>query len=143
VAGALFAGVMRPPGELPAASGPQVREHRQHPSVAVLRAGQVQLHEDVADVLGDGRVTDHQLARDGGVGAALGHQREHLPFAGSEPVQRIGGALPYFLHEGDTVGAIKIVAIMQDRVQISHKNKMYEIRVGSDGKPIGEPKPMR
>jgi hypothetical protein len=56
---------------------------------------------------------------------------------------RIGGALPYFLHEGDSVGAIKILAIMQDRVQISHKNKTYEIRVGSDGKPVGEPKLVR
>ena len=56
---------------------------------------------------------------------------------------RIGGALPYFLHEGDTIGAIKILAIMQDRVHISHKGKTYEIRVGGDGKPIGEPKPVR
>jgi hypothetical protein len=52
---------------------------------------------------------------------------------------RIGGALPYFLHEGDTVGQIKVLAIMQDRVQISHKSKTYEIRVGPDGKPRGEP----
>jgi hypothetical protein len=56
---------------------------------------------------------------------------------------RIGGALPYFLHEGDTIGAIKILAIMQDRVHISHGGKTYEIRVGGDGKPIGAPKLVR
>lgn len=46
---------------------------------------------------------------------------------------RIGGALPYFMHEGDSIGDIKILAIMSDRVQISHKGKKYEIKVGSDG----------
>jgi hypothetical protein len=56
---------------------------------------------------------------------------------------RIGGALPYFLHEGDTIGAIKILSIMQDRVHISHNGKTYEIRVGGDGKPVGEPKLVR
>jgi len=47
---------------------------------------------------------------------------------------RLGGALPYFLHEGESIGDIKILAIMSDRVQISHKGKNYEIKVGSDGK---------
>jgi hypothetical protein len=56
---------------------------------------------------------------------------------------RIGGALPYFLHEGDTIGKIKILTIMQDRVHISHNGKTYEIRVGGDGKPIGAPKLVR
>jgi hypothetical protein len=56
---------------------------------------------------------------------------------------RIGGALPYFLKEGDTIGAIKVLAIMQDRVHISHNGKKYEIRVGGDGQPIGQPKPVR
>jgi hypothetical protein len=46
---------------------------------------------------------------------------------------RLGGALPYFMHEGDSIGDIKILAIMFDRVQISHKGKNYEIKVGSDG----------
>jgi hypothetical protein len=46
---------------------------------------------------------------------------------------RIGGALPYFMHEGDSIGDVKILAIMSDRVQISHKGKKYEIRAGSDG----------
>lgn len=46
---------------------------------------------------------------------------------------RIGGALPYFLHEGDSIGDLKILSIMYDRVQISHKGKKYEIKVGSDG----------
>jgi hypothetical protein len=35
----------------PGALRPQVREHRQHPAVVVLRVGQVELAEDVADVL--------------------------------------------------------------------------------------------
>lgn len=43
---------------------------------------------------------------------------------------RIGGALPYFMHEGETIGDIKILAIMADRVQISHAGTTYEIKIG-------------
>lgn len=42
---------------------------------------------------------------------------------------RIGGGLPYFLREGDTIGDMKILAILTDRVQISQNGKTYEIAV--------------
>jgi hypothetical protein len=42
---------------------------------------------------------------------------------------RIGGGLPYFLREGDTIGDMKIVAILTDRVQVTQGGKTYDILV--------------
>src|SRR5690606_8998070 len=75
-----------------ATSALQPPQHGEHPAVVVLGGGQVQLHEDVADVLLDGALAHHQLAGDGGVGAALGHEAEHLALAGRQPVERVAPA---------------------------------------------------
>jgi hypothetical protein len=43
---------------------------------------------------------------------------------------RIGGGLPVFLHEGDSVGAIKVEAIMSDRIHISHGGETFVVKLG-------------
>ena len=50
---------------------------------------QVELGQDVPDVLADRRFRDDEGAGDGGVGAALGHQREHLALARAESFERV------------------------------------------------------
>src|SRR3954454_1069360 len=70
-------------------SGPGRSEEPQHgQDAAVVRVdhGQVKLGEDVVDVLRHGALADHQRLRDAGIGAPLGHQAEHLPFAGGVPM---------------------------------------------------------
>jgi len=56
--------------------------------------GQVEFGEDVADVLGDRSLADPQDAGDRRVGRAFGHPGEDLVFAGRQPVEGVGGALP-------------------------------------------------
>src|SRR5689334_17128516 len=52
----------------------EVGEHRQDAAVIVVGGGEVELAEDVGHVLLDGAERNHQLARDGGVGPALGDE---------------------------------------------------------------------
>jgi hypothetical protein len=42
---------------------------------------------------------------------------------------RIGGGLPTFLREGDTIGDLKVIAILADRVRVTRGGKTYEIPV--------------
>jgi hypothetical protein len=42
---------------------------------------------------------------------------------------RIGGGLPYFLHEGEKIGEVHVVSIMADRVQVKVGDKTYEVPV--------------
>ena len=53
------------------------------------RGGQPQLREDARYVLFDGALGDHELFRDARVGAALGHEPEHLALARGELVDGI------------------------------------------------------
>jgi hypothetical protein len=57
--------------------------------VVVVVGWQVELGQDVPDVLADRRFRDDEGAGDGGVGAALGHQRENLALARAQPHQRV------------------------------------------------------
>ena len=65
----------------------QEGEHRQHPAVVIVAGRQVELGEDVRHVLLDRARRDHHLARDRGVGPALGDQLEHLALARRECVE--------------------------------------------------------
>ena len=67
-------------------------QHRQDPPVVGLGHRQVELGEDVGDVLFDRPLGDHELLGDGRVGAALGHQGEHLSLPGAQ--HRDGVGLP-------------------------------------------------
>ena len=62
--------------------------------MVVLGGRQVQLGEDVADVLFHGAVAHDQLTGDGAVGAALGHEPEHLALAWRQAVQRVPSTRP-------------------------------------------------
>ena len=71
-------------------------------------------------------------AQGGGLPAAL--KSVHVVSVGYSPqpsnrvvALRIGGSLPYILHEGDTIGDMKILAILNDRVQVKQNGKTYEI----------------
>ena len=67
----------------------QVPQHREHPPV-VLRGGrEVELGEDRGDVLLDRALGDHERRGDRGVGAALGHQPEHLALARGQRLERV------------------------------------------------------
>ena len=85
-----------------ARSQTEVGQHRLHPPVDLQVDRQVELGEDAVDVLGHGLLGDVEGGRDRGVRPALGHQRQHLPLAGGEPVQRLV-ALPGH-HRGDHLG---------------------------------------
>lgn len=52
-----------------------------------------ELLEDVADVLLDGVLGDHEACGDALVGAAFGHQLEDFSLAGGEFVERVIGAV--------------------------------------------------
>ena len=71
----------------------EVREHGEHATVVVRGRRQPELREDARDVLLDGAERDEQALRDRLVGAALGHQPEHLALAGGQLVERVVGAL--------------------------------------------------
>src|SRR6266540_50851 len=62
----------------PNRSGPEEREHREHPAMVVRRGGEVELGEDVSNVALDrlGRY-EHPLGY-GLVRPALGHERQDL-----------------------------------------------------------------
>src|SRR6478735_8101744 len=64
----------------------------EHPAVVVGGRRKVELREDVADVLLDGLVADHELAGDRRVRSALRHQVEHLALAGGQSLQRVVAA---------------------------------------------------
>jgi hypothetical protein len=70
--------------------------------VASVAGVQVELGEDRVDVLGDGAVGDHQDGGDLGVGASLGHQREHVALALRQRRQRVGATAQQQL--GDHLG---------------------------------------
>src|SRR4030095_14952867 len=72
-----------------ATSTVQPPQHGEHAPVVVLGGRQVQLGEDVGDVLLDSPVAHDQLAGDGVVAAALGHQAEDFALARRQPLQRI------------------------------------------------------
>ena len=67
-------------------------EHGEHATVVVVRGWQVELGEDRRDVLLDGAVGDDERAGDRRVGPALGHQAQHLPLPGREPVEWVAAA---------------------------------------------------
>ena len=71
---------------------PQPAQHGEHPAVVAVGGRQVELGEDVGDVLLDGAVADDQRGGDGGVGAALGHEPQHLALAGRQPAERVAAA---------------------------------------------------
>src|SRR5207302_29988 len=58
-------------------------------AVVLLGLLQVELGQDAAYVLLDRAFADEELAGDSGVGATLGHERQHLPLAGGEPGEGI------------------------------------------------------
>jgi hypothetical protein len=57
--------------------------------VAFAARRQLELREDPGHVLLDGAFGDHQLLGDRRVGAALGHQPEHLALARRQLLQRV------------------------------------------------------
>src|SRR5690348_14693307 len=73
---------------------PEEGEHRQHTPVVARVGQQIELGEDAAHV-GFHRLGRHpQLLGDGLVGAALGHQREHLLLPVGQRLQRAAGPGP-------------------------------------------------
>ena len=87
-----------------AGSRTEVRQDGEHAAVVVLRVGQLELPEDVADVLLGGAFGDAEELGDPDVGPTLRHGREHLAFAWRERGQRIVG--PVANHElGDDLGS--------------------------------------
>ena len=81
----------RRPNRLRTLARVEERDHGKHPAL-ILPGGQPQLPQDGWDVLFDRRLRDPQRVRNTGVGAALGHQREHLALARPELVERIPDA---------------------------------------------------
>ena len=57
-----------------------------------VRRGQAEFAEDVPDAFFDGLLGNHQEPGDRGVGAALGHQREHITFPSGERAEPVGAA---------------------------------------------------
>ena len=55
----------------------------------IFRLLHIQLREDAADMFLDSPLGDPQLPSDAGIGAALGHQLQHLPLSWAERVQRV------------------------------------------------------
>ena len=68
---------------------PQIGQHGENPAMLFVVWRQHQLGENVADVLLHRAVTDHEGVGDVRVGAALGHQREHLPLTHRQLPQRV------------------------------------------------------
>ena len=62
----------------------QVLEHGEHAAMVLPGRPQPELVEDAGDVLLHDLRRDEQVTGDGGVGPALGEQREHLPLARGE-----------------------------------------------------------
>src|SRR5580704_2074264 len=65
-------------------AGPQIREDGEHAPVILVGGGEVELHEDVADVRVDRLLGEDELLRDRVVRLALGDQREDLAFTVAE-----------------------------------------------------------
>src|SRR3954447_647777 len=65
------------------------RDHREHPAVVVAGLGQAELRQDAVHVLLNGSLRDPEAPADAGIGAPLGHQREHLALATGELLERI------------------------------------------------------
>ncbi len=57
-----------------------------------VRGRQAELAEDVPDVLLHGPLRDHQNPGDRAVGAALGHQGQHIALPGREGAEPVGAA---------------------------------------------------
>src|SRR5215469_2752765 len=113
-----------------AASAAQVGQDREHPPVVVVGWLQAKPKKDGRRVLGDGPLADHQPGGNGRVGAALGHQREHLLLARAErgqgavsavAVQQPGNHLRvhhgtqggYPAHRVDELGAVQHAVLEQ------------------------------
>lgn len=79
----------RAAGTPPPGSGHRTEhgQHGEHPAVVVGRGGQVELEEDRPHMGLDGRLRQEQRLADRAVRAALGHQGEHVPFAGGQAVE--------------------------------------------------------
>src|SRR6185369_2108995 len=60
-----------------------------HTTVVVVSFRHLQLHQDAVYVLFDGPFGDPELAGDAGVGAALGHEREHFTLPGGQRLKRV------------------------------------------------------
>ena len=67
----------------------EVRDDSKHTPVMVVRLGQPKLREDAVHVLLNGSLGDPQAPGDAGIGAPLGHQREHVALARGELLERI------------------------------------------------------
>src|SRR3954447_23344749 len=65
------------------------RDHREHPAVVVAGLGQLKLRQDAVHVLLNGSLRDPEAPADAGIGAPLGHQREHVALATGELFERI------------------------------------------------------
>lgn len=79
--------VMTPPVEVSPLS-----EDGENAAIVVVGGHEVEFREDIRCVLGDDLLADAEPPGDGGVGAALRHQSEHVPFPCGEPPQGgVGG----------------------------------------------------
>src|SRR3954463_11984610 len=76
----------------PRSSGAQVVQHGEDATVVAVAGRQPELGKDVVDVLFHRAAADDERPGDGGVGPALGHQREHLPLARGQRVERVAAA---------------------------------------------------
>ena len=65
------------------------RDHRKHPAVVVVGLAQAELGQDAVHVLLNGSLGDPEAPPDAGVGAPLGHQREHVALATGELLEGI------------------------------------------------------
>ena len=82
-------GVIRGGRDRPAALRPEIGQDGEDAAVVVLRVGQVQLSEDVADVLLGGTFRDPEQGADPDVCPTLGHGREHFAFPRRERGERV------------------------------------------------------
>src|SRR5215208_1167267 len=69
--------------------GAEVGEHREDAAVVLLALRNPQLGEDASHVLLDRTLGDHEPLRDRAVRTSFGHQRQHLPLAVAQVVDRV------------------------------------------------------
>ena len=85
-------------------SAVQVADDSEHAAVVVVVGGEPEQVVDVRRVLHHGFLRDRQPPGDGGVGAALGDQRDHLRLPGGQPGEGVVAVAGAGEHRGDDLG---------------------------------------
>jgi hypothetical protein len=83
----------------------KIGEHSEHAAVVIWALWQLKFGEDAPHVSLNGAIAEAQPFADGLIGAALGHQGEHVSLTAAQPVQRVVEALvlqKLLNHQGST-----------------------------------------